>query len=466
MAATATIVQAVQDAAPSLGSTQTLSSRIHLRQPNPGIARLYDSAENSLDTANRLLQKNHDQYHMFWMDVGGHNHMAHAVLTILALGGGPSELQRAYDDGLEVQRPMPALDQEVVKALYNASDFRSHVGSIGDYTNFLAFFEREIDAKGWRDVITEYCFSKTENAELMLAQLYEGAFHPFIHLGLGVEFEQPSIIAEALAQAASHDSAGIPGFLLDAERHGRASAEPRIHFKDCFLAVREDEIIENAAQPQMGPVRVREGVMKRAGQEMTRVAAAYRILSKELDQAIAEIISCNAYISGAAQRASKQRKIDFFHMHNVTSSIFLTVFAQQDWITLEDKVRLVEWKARMDLVWYAASGAAPLDLNFLTGYKPTHSAGMSWTDLYQAINGTHDDGHVAKFVRAIKNGESVAKAFEGADRDRFPVNGNLWFKVAQMAYDSTLEVPTDQKWVFGAGYDPMWNLMPDEVQTV
>lgn len=462
MTATATIVQAVHDGTTSLKTAQTSASPIDLRVPNPGIARLYDNPKDSLEIANRLLQKNHDEYHMFWRDVGGHNHMAHAVLTTLALGGSPSELQRAYDDGLEVQRPMPALDEELVAKLHDASEFRSHIGNIHDYTSFLSFFEREIDAKGWREVITEYCFSKTDNAELMLAQLYEGAFHPIIHLGLGVEFEQPLVVAEALAQAASHDSAGIPKFLLDAERHGRASAEPRMTLKDCFHAAREDQTIKNAAQPQMGPVRVREGVMKRAFQEITRLAAAYRVPTTELEKSIAEMISCNAYISAAAQREGKQRKIDFFHMHNVTSSIFLSVFAQQDWIKLEDKVRLTEWKARMDLVWYAASGAAPLDLSFLTDYKPTHSAGMSWVELYQAINKAHDDGHVAKFVRAIKNGESVAKPFEGADPERFPVHGELWLKVAQMAYDSTLNVPTDAKWVFGAGYDPMWKLMPDE----
>ncbi|GIZ46907.1 hypothetical protein CKM354_001001300 [Cercospora kikuchii] len=462
MTATATIVQAVQNGATSLQSTKTSASRIDLRVPNPGIARLFDNPDGSLETANCLLQKNHDEYHMFWRDVGGHNHMAHAVLTTLALGGSSSELQRAYDDGLEVQRAMPPLEEELVAKLYDASEFRSRIGNIHDYTTFLAFFEREIDAKGWREVITEYCFSKTENAELMLAQLYEGAFHPIIHLGLGVEFEQPSIVAEALAQAASHDSAGIPQFLLDAERHGRASAEPRMTLKECFHTVREDETIKNAAQPQMGPVRVREGVMKRAFQEIARLAAAYRVPPSGLERSVAEMISCNAYISATAQRAGKQRKIDFFHMHNVTSSIFLSVFAQQDWIKLEDKVRLVEWKARMDLVWFAASGAALLKLSFLTDYKPTHSAGMNWMDLYQAINKAHDDGHVAKFVRAIKNGESVAKPFEGEDPERFPVRGDLWLKVAQMAYDSTLEVPVDQKWVFGAGYDPMWKLMPDE----
>lgn len=43
------------------------------------------------------LQRNHDSYHMYFRDVGGHNHIAHSVLSVLAMGGGPKELKRTYD---------------------------------------------------------------------------------------------------------------------------------------------------------------------------------------------------------------------------------------------------------------------------------------------------------------------------------------------------------------------------------
>jgi hypothetical protein len=38
-------------------------------------------------------------------------------------------------------------------------------------------------------------FDRSKVAEKMLARLYEGAYHPIIHLGLGIEFQQPGIIA-------------------------------------------------------------------------------------------------------------------------------------------------------------------------------------------------------------------------------------------------------------------------------
>ena len=61
------------------------------------------------------------------------------------------------------------------------------------------------------------------------------------------------------------------------------------------------------------------------------------------------MISTYTYFAGAAQREGRKRKIDFFYIHNVTSSIFFTVLIRQDWIKLEDHVRLVEWKASLDL---------------------------------------------------------------------------------------------------------------------
>ncbi|QIW99251.1 hypothetical protein AMS68_004769 [Peltaster fructicola] len=441
--------------------TSPASAKVELDSKHLGFARIFENPAGSVEAAQRMLQKNHDEFHIFWRDVGGHNHMAHAVLSVLALGGTPEELQRAYDDGVAVQRSMPPLDEKVVQSLHDAEVFRSKIGSIPDYINFLYFFEQEIDKKGWQTVCNEYLFTKTPIANTLLARMYEGAYHPIIHLGLGIEFQQPSIIAEGLAQAATHDSAGIEGFFLNSEALALESNAPSKSLIELFHEVRDTEKIRTAARVQDGPVRVREGVIGRAGAEITALASQYKVKPDELERAVAEMISCNAFISGAAQRARKVHKIDFFHMHNVTSSIFLSVLTQQPWIKLDDKVRLIEWKSRLDLVWYAASAAAKLDAAWITDYVPTFSAGMDWISLYKATNKAHDDGHVAKFIRAIKNGFDVAKPFESSqDAALLPVHGDMWFKVAQLAYDTTLNVPVDDKWVWGTGFDPMWMKVP------
>ena len=64
--------------------------------------------------------------------------------------------------------------------------------------------------------------------------------------------------------------------------------------------------------------------------------------------------------------------------------------------------------------------------------------GRDWDALYKAINATHDGGHVAKFVRALKSGEEVSRVFEKKESEAFPVKGDMWLRLARMAYDATL----------------------------
>ena len=175
------------------------------------------------------------------------------------------------------------------------------------------------------------------------------------------------------------------------------------------------------------------------------------------------MINCAAWTCGGCLKKGKEPKIDFFLMHNVTASLALTVLIRQPWITIQDKARLVEHKARLDLVWYAASAAPEIVHENLSGYEATASKGWDWKRLYEAVNEHHDDGHVAKFVRSCKNGEEVCGAFEGTDAGAvFPVRGGEWLKLAQMCYDSThMFVDGQKKWVWGAGFDPMWKDVRD-----
>ncbi|KAK8050756.1 hypothetical protein PG994_012486 [Apiospora phragmitis] len=166
------------------------------------------------------------------------------------------------------------------------------------------------------------------------------------------------------------------------------------------------------------------------------------------------MIAVCAFFAGAAQREGRPRKIDFFYMHNVTSSLFFTVLARQDWIPLADRVRAVEWKARLDLAWYAVSGCAPLHAANITAYASPSSDGMGWADLFRAVNQEHDDGHAAKFIRALKNGEEVCRGF--AEDEDFPIKGDMWLRLARMCQDTTTGIDVDLKWIFFTGFEQPW----------
>ncbi len=444
-------------------STMTTASPINLSPEHLGLGRLASTPNpvGSLEVANKALQKNHETHHMFFRDQGGHNHIAHSVLSVLALGGGPTDLQRAYDDGVDIvkQRLLPPLDLAVVEQMGDPAQFRARIGQLPQYTNFLAFFKNQMKSKGWRDVVAEYLFSGTPLAETMLAHLYEGAYHPLIHLGLGVEFELPSIVAEGLAQAAAHDSANLEAFFAACEKKEAKVGKPLVQV---LGKVRANDKLRTASRVQDGPVRVRDGVLGRAFDEIVAVASQFRVHTDTLERGAAESINVSAYMAGAAQRPGKARKIDFFHMHNVTSSIFLSVLLRQPWIKPEDKVRLVERKGRLDLVWHAASGAPELRLEDVVGYEAVKSKGMGWEQIYELVRGAHDDGHVAKFVRALKNGEEVSKPYEaGEGSGAFPIKGDTWLRIAQMACDTTLSTEDhDARWIMGC-FDPLWARIPD-----
>ncbi|KAK8858993.1 Oxidoreductase AflY [Apiospora arundinis] len=436
-----------------------------LPSENLGLARLEPNPAGCIDVANELLQKNHAKWHMYFRDVAGHNHIPHAILSTLAMGGSPLDLRRAYDDGEAIQKPMPPLDMELVKKLSNKETFRAKMGVLQNYPNYLVFFEKEIEARGWEAVVNEYCFSRTPLADFMLAQMFEGLYHPIIHLGFGIEFKLPGLVAEGLAQTASHDPMYIDTFFERAEKLAQSGTVPRRPLINLYREVRASDKIRTAPRMPDGPWKVRDGIIGRALDEIVAVAAQFQVRADDahdVERATAEMISCAAWTCAAAHKPGRERKIDFFLMHNVTSSLFLTVLNGQDWLALADKARLVEWKTRLDLVWYAASAAPELKAEFAEGYEPTLSKGMGWAELYKALNKHHDDGHVAKFVRAIRNGEEVSKQFEeSGEAADFPVKGDLWLKIAQLCYDTTVQhIDGQKKWVWGAGFDPMWEKIP------
>lgn len=110
--------------------------------------------------------------------------------------------------------------------MHNPSKFKTYLGSDKYYHDFLVFFKEEIDQKGWQEVLNEYIFKGDERADDMLVRMFGGILHPIIHLGFGIEFEQPTIIAEALAQAAVHDN-WEASHLIESEKAAKAHSPDR-----------------------------------------------------------------------------------------------------------------------------------------------------------------------------------------------------------------------------------------------
>ncbi|KAF2649155.1 hypothetical protein K491DRAFT_698346 [Lophiostoma macrostomum CBS 122681] len=435
------------------------SSKIHLsasQRPEYYVAGL---SQESADAASELLQENHEKHHIFFNRDGFHNHIVHHLLSLLALNATPAELKKGYDDNASYQRPPVSLEQSVVKDMHAPEKYKSYLGKEKYYHDFLVYFQDEIDKKGWENVLNEYMFQGDERADDMLVRMFAGFLHPIIHLGFGVEFKQPAIIAEALAQAAVHDRWMAPLF-FEAEKAAKANPrkEPTETIAQFIDNVRADEKLSKA--PHFSDSnKIRDGILKRAPAEMVKYASQYQITEDQLEEKTAEMINASVYFTGTSQNPPHAIKFDFFYMHCVNCSIFFSTFLAQPWLTSANKIRLLEWKVRNDIAMYVSRGSPRLLLSEITQYKQGKERENSWEEIFERVRTFNDDGHACKLIRALAHGEKVCAKYEGDGTEGFLIKGDMWRTLGNMAIDSV--EAGGPHWVRSCGFEEAWRGIPE-----
>ncbi|GME36003.1 hypothetical protein GTA08_BOTSDO08348 [Neofusicoccum parvum] len=437
------------------------STKIHLTINEKPAFFISPLRKDSAEKTSELLQENHEKHHTYIDDLGRHNHIVHHLLTLYAIGASPSEIQKAYDVNKTYQLPAVTLDPTIVQGLGDTAVFAKHLGNGSHYRNYLAHFSAEIDGKGVAAVLSEYLFARDDRANDLLSRLFAGFAHPLIHLGCGLEFGQPAIVAEALAGAAVHE-AWIGEFLLGAERVAAAREEAEeadgVTLLELFEEVGVNEKLARATTWEDENDGLRDGVIGRAGKEMCEIAGKWVVKSEnELYRKTAEMIDASVFYTTTAQRPPHIQKLDFFYMHSITTSVYFTDFLTNTDLLPSDRARLLEWKARWDLANYASRGTAPLLTSELTDYTPKNP-GDSWDELLNRARAfvDEDDGHAAKMIRALASGSEVCKS---VDRTRFGLKTqDLWLKAANMGMDSV--EAGEPNWVRGAGFKQAWADVP------
>lgn len=233
-----------------------------------------------------------------------------------ALGTSPELIQTHYDNNKTDQRKFQPHDNAVLEDLHDDQKFHNYLGNERYYPEYLEYFRGEIDKKGYEDVINDYCLKGDERADDMLVRLHAEFLHLMIHLGFGVEFKQPAIIAEALAEAAVHD-ARIGPFMLGAEKAAASSGKgkPMIELLD---EIRADKKLNSAANWDDAD-KILDGVLVRALDEMIRVVANWRVMPGAVTEKTAEMtnVSCVPdafpscfilYLSGKTPRSREANK--------------------------------------------------------------------------------------------------------------------------------------------------------------
>ena len=258
--------------------------------------------------------------------------------------------------------------------------------------------------------------------------------HPMIHLGCALEWQQPSLVAEALAAACVHEN-WPKEFLLPTEEFLRNNPEtksfPLLHVTE---TMHYDPDIAQAVKDDDPFNKIADGLMKRVnGKQFARHLSQFRVqpTAEDIHRKMSEMMHTGAYIMGAAQRPGKREKIDFVLLHNVTLAGYYPAIIGQDWLTLEEKARLLEAKGRVDAVMYAGCGCPTPYPERVVEYMPKNPT-HGWPDLFQRSIVYRDEGHAAKLIRALF---SLDQHFMDIGCE-LPILKQDFKKIAHMAMDS------------------------------
>ncbi|KAJ9616784.1 hypothetical protein H2200_000503 [Cladophialophora chaetospira] len=431
------------------------ATTIHLSPSAAALIRILNITSAAADRVTSLLQTNHSDHHILFDQLGRHNHIVHHLLASFSLGADAKTLQKQYDQNVSYQRPPPLADKGVVSSLTDPEVFESLLGKPENYTVFLTFFAQELSTSSIPEVVNKIVFADTPIANKLFNLFFAGYYHPFIHLGYGLEYDQPALVAEGLAQACIHSSYLDEFFTATAEASQSTKPDTLVNL---LHAVHGDEKLRNAVKWEDGQ-KVRDGILARAKDEMIAYAARWQV---PLPPPPA------VYFTACAQNPPKVVKFDFFYMHAVTSSLFLSVFLQQDWISDASKAKLIEWKGRLDLVLYASRRSPKLLIDEIRT-DVVHL--REWDDMFLQACAFMDDGHTVKFVRALANDEKVCAPFEGGtvtdsrvngaetngvnQDERWQIKGDMWRRLAGMVLDSVQPKYRD-RWLRSVGFEEAW----------
>ncbi|KAL4898964.1 hypothetical protein BDW74DRAFT_184241 [Aspergillus multicolor] len=418
-----------------IGPTTPQSSPYNIQlsaAETPGATHVSGLTQQSADRVSELLMINYARYHTLFDAVGFHNHTVHHMLTLFALGANPDEIRAMYDLNIGYQALVQYRPASVVAQMKNRAFFQKCIGDLSYYDSFLRFFQDEIAQRGVPDVVNEYLFANDAIANDILGRMHSGFLHPMIHLGCALEFNQPLLVAEALAAGCVHDD-WPNSFLFPTEELQSVHPEtPTKSMLEIVNALHNDPAISNAVQLTDPINKISDGLLAKVREQLIPYLAQYRLAptNEDLKAQTIDMIHTCAYMVGAAQHPGKVEALDFVMLHTLTLSIFYTTFLAQDWISPANKARLLHFKVWGDLVTYAGCGCPTLYADRVTGYEGKRP-NDGWDELVHRACVYGDDGHISKVLRALVHAESLP-----APRLGFPVRKEDFIRIAHLGLDS------------------------------
>ncbi|RSM08660.1 hypothetical protein CEP52_004547 [Fusarium oligoseptatum] len=344
--------------------------RIHITPTNTGLWNIRQS-EEAAQTVSETLQKDLE--------------MPHHLLALYGTGASVADIQKAYDLRRPLQRPVVPQHQDAVENLITHWDRASkYLGKEEYYPDFLAYFQRAIDREGYESVVKTHLLKGDGSANDLFLQ-------------------QPAIVAQALAQTCVHNIEGLDQLLLDGERLANPNPDPADmpSLLSMYEKVRTDPQLTGSVRME-DKSKIEDGIVQRAKDAMLAIFEQVHVEPDKPDERTAEMFHGMILVasSAAIHPPPHHVKYDFFLMHHVNSSLIYSTLNSQPWLSTADKVRLLEWKIRLDLVQYAARGCPPVSLEGIASYVPKQPSEESVREIGMRFYEFGDDGHAIKQARA------------------------------------------------------------------
>ncbi|KAG5637382.1 hypothetical protein H0H81_004759 [Sphagnurus paluster] len=396
-----------------------------------------------------VLKENHTRWHIFFNDSGFHNHTAHRAIANWALGASGDVIRDGYKKDSATQRPA----FEPPEAIH-AGNFKDHLGNKRYYGGYLAFFTHVIREHGIAPVLEQYIFSKDMNIDPssekskkpdMFNRFVGGLIHPLIHIGYGLEFCLPGMVAEGLAETAVHLSAHIPHDFFQYEASvedtlARLHVSPSHHSTSTppSKGAHAFTILQRVFDdPALGKVKYTgSGMFDRTMADHASAIAQHMgdwhvdgASVRDVERKIEELSWMNALIYGVGGWAEdKPFNADFFHMHLVTSSLFLSAYAA--YLKPSSQEHLLRGYLLISLAWWVSRGRPALNIPAFfsststsapahplpTGPLPTpHPSALAgkhavtpnaWLPIIETAV-VHPDDHLPKLQRALAHYNSL-----------------------------------------------------------
>jgi hypothetical protein len=384
--------------------------------------------QQNMDLVMKLIQKDADHHHLFFNDEGFHNHLVHQLLADYSLGANRPRLEKAYEDNAIFQCPKRLAQSDF---LWNSLQC---LGNENYYTSYLNFFQEEVQKKGVKRCIEYYIFEQDPKLGLF-SRFIAGVYHPIIHLGYGIEFNYPLMVAEGLAWIAVHKPRSNQFFEPIKENKHALQSDSSSTALEIILSVHQDSRLDGIAH--WTDDNKYTTVINKASdllQEYCRQWPVSALLDgkNSLRERATELQILAASMYAGSYRPGDETILDFFLMHTLTSSLFLHCYVEL--LDPNYAAALLRGKFAADLVWYIAHGRPYLNIEQFITYPDL----LDWDQIISKAIASEDD-HVPKAIRALIHASHYDKhtlspeIYQGMAS--LTVNENLFWSLDAIGFD-------------------------------